>query len=290
MVLNNMRFSFLSLYLNKIYNGEYMKPIKITLLLLIAASFFIVSCSTVPITGRKQLSLIPESQMLSMSFSQYDQFLKDNKESNDAQKIALVKKVGERIASAVEKYLTDNGMGNEVQNYKWEFHLIESNEINAWCMPGGKVVVYTGILPITQDENGLAVVLGHEISHAVAKHGDERMSQALIAQLGGVALQEALKSKPEQTQQIFMAAYGVGAQVGVLLPFSRTQESEADHLGLIFMAMAGYDPNGAVTFWERMMSQNTGSKPPEFLSDHPADQTRINDIKNEIPEAMKYYK
>ena len=267
-----------------------MRLIKITLLLLIVASFFIVSCSTVPITGRKQLSLIPESQMLSMSFSQYDQFLKDNKESNDPQKIALVKKVGERIASAVEKYLTDNGMGNEVQNYKWEFHLIESSEINAWCMPGGKVVVYTGILPITQDENGLAVVLGHEISHAVAKHGDERMSQALIAQLGGVALQEALKSKPEQTQQIFMAAYGVGAQVGVLLPFSRTQESEADHLGLIFMSMAGYDPNGAVTFWERMMSQNTGSKPPEFLSDHPADQTRINDIKNEIPEAMKYYK
>ena len=267
-----------------------MKLIKYTTFSLLFSAFLFISCSTVPITGRKQLSLIPESQMLSMSFSQYDQFLKENKESTDQQKIALVKKVGERIASAVEKYLTDNNMSNEVKNYKWEFHLIESNEINAWCMPGGKVVVYTGILPVTQDENGLAVVLGHEISHAVAKHGDERMSQALIAQLGGVALQEALKDKPEQTQQIFLAAYGVGAQVGVLLPFSRTQESEADHLGLIFMSMAGYDPHGAINFWERMMAQNTGSKPPEFLSDHPADQTRINDIKAEIPEAMKYYK
>jgi predicted Zn-dependent protease len=267
-----------------------MKLIRYYIILLIMSALILVSCSTVPITGRKQLSLIPESQMLSMSFSQYDQFLKDNKESNDPQKIALVKRVGERIASAVEKYLTDHNMASEINNYKWEFHLIESNEVNAWCMPGGKVVVYTGILPITQDENGLAVVLGHEISHAVAKHGDERMSQALVAQLGGVALQEALKSKPQQTQQIFLAAYGVGAQVGVLLPFSRTQESEADHLGLIFMAMAGYDPHGAVAFWERMMKDNTGSKPPEFLSDHPADQTRINDIKSEIPEAMKYYK
>jgi predicted Zn-dependent protease len=267
-----------------------MKSIRYCIIFLMLSVFFLVSCSTVPITGRKQLSLIPESQMLSMSFSQYDQFLKDNKESNDPQKIVLVKKVGERIASAVEKYLTDHNMAGEVKNYKWEFHLIESKEVNAWCMPGGKVVVYTGILPITQDENGLAVVLGHEISHAVAKHGDERMSQALIAQLGGVALQEALKSKPQQTQQIFLAAYGVGAQVGVLLPFSRTQESEADHLGLIFMAMAGYDPHGAITFWERMMKDNAGSKPPEFLSDHPADQTRINDITAEIPEAMKYYK
>jgi predicted Zn-dependent protease len=267
-----------------------MRRMRYLTIFLIISAFMIISCSTVPITGRKQLSLIPESEMLSMSFSQYDQFLKDNKESNDPQKIALVKKVGERIASAVEKYLKDHGMGNEVSNYKWEFHLIESNEVNAWCMPGGKVVVYTGILPITKDENGLAVVLGHEISHAVAKHGDERMSQALVAQLGGVALQEALKNKPQETQQIFLAAYGVGAQVGVLLPFSRTQESEADHLGLIFMAMAGYDPHGAITFWQRMMEMNTGSKPPEFLSDHPADQTRINDIKAEMPEAMKYYK
>ena len=267
-----------------------MKLIRYCTIFLIISSFLLISCSTVPITGRKQLSLIPESQMLSMSFSQYDEFLKENKESNDPQKIALVKRVGERIASAVEKYLTDNGMANEVSNYKWEFHLIQSDEINAWCMPGGKVVVYTGILPITQDENGLAVVLGHEISHAVAKHGDERMSQGLIAQLGGMALQEAIKDKPAQTQALWMTAFGVGAQVGVLLPFSRTQESEADHLGLIFMAMAGYDPHGAITFWERMMKGNTGSKPPEFLSDHPADETRINDIKNEIPEAMKYYK
>jgi predicted Zn-dependent protease len=266
-----------------------MNPIKYYFILLITFSFFMISCSSVPITGRKQLTLIPESQMLSMSFSQYDQFLKENKESSNQQQIALVKRVGERLASAVERYVKDNGMSDRANNFKWEFHLIQSNEINAWCMPGGKVVVYTGILPVTQDENGLAVVLGHEISHAVARHGDERMSQGLIAQLGEVALQEALQNKPQQTQQIFMAAYGVGAQVGVLLPFSRTQESEADHLGLIFMAMAGYDPHGAIDFWQRMMNQNAGAKPPVFLSDHPADQTRINDIKNEIPQAMKYY-
>ena len=266
-----------------------MRLVRYLTILIAISTFLFISCSTVPITGRRQLSLIPESQMLSMSFSQYDQFLKENKESNDPQKVATVKRVGEKIASAVETYLRNHGMADEVKNYKWEFHLIESNEVNAWCMPGGKVVVYTGIFPIAKDDNGLAVVLGHEISHAVAKHGDERMSQALVAQLGGIALQEALKNKPQETQQIFLAAYGVGAQVGVLLPFSRTQESEADHLGLIFMAMAGYDPHGAITFWERMMNLNTGSKPPEFLSDHPADQTRINDIKAEIPEAMKYY-
>ena len=155
-------------------------------------------------------------------------------------------------------------------------------------MPGGKVVVYTGILPITKDENGLAVVLGHEIAHAVAKHGNERMSQGLIAQFGGMALSEAIKNKPAQTQQLWMAAFGLGAQVGVLLPFSRTQESEADHLGLIFMALAGYNPNGALDFWQRMSAQG-GSTPPEFLSDHPANDTRINDIKKELPEAMKYY-
>ena len=252
-------------------------------------SFLFVSCSSVPITGRKQLNIIPESEMLSMSFNQYTQFLQEHRESTNAQQNALVKRVGSNIAAAVEQYLRQNGKTDEVKNYQWEYHLVEDSQVNAWCMPGGKIVVYTGILPVTKDENGLAVVLGHEIAHAVAHHGNERMSQALIAQLGGIALSEALKSKPQETQQLWLSVYGVGAEVGVLLPYSRTQESEADHLGLIFMAMAGYDPHGALDFWERMQAQSQGS-PPVFLSDHPANQTRINDIKAELPEAMKYYK
>ncbi len=266
-----------------------MKQLRNYLITLTLFSFFFMSCSSAPITGRKQLNLIPESEMLSMSFSQYDQFLKEHQESNNAQQVALVKKVGSNIASAVEQYLRQNGKSGEISNYKWEYHLVVDSQANAWCMPGGKIVVYTGILPITQNENGLAVVLGHEMAHAVARHGNERMSQALLAQLGGVALSQALNDKPQQTQQIWMAAYGLGAQIGVLLPYSRTQESEADHLGLIFMAMAGYNPNGALEFWQRMQAQSQGS-PPVFLSDHPANQTRINDLKSEMPEAMKYYK
>ncbi len=255
-------------------------------LLLIAV---IPSCSTVPITGRSQLDLIPDNEMLSMSFQQYDQFLKDNKESTNQQEIALVKKVGGRIANAVEKYFSQNNLSSQLNGYNWEFHLIDSKEANAWCMPGGKVVVYTGILPITKTEAGLAVVLGHEIAHAVAKHGNERMSQALLTQLGGVALSQAIKDKPALTQNLFMAAFGVGTQVGILLPYSRLQESEADHLGLIFMAMAGYDPHEALNFWQRMIKAQTGSAPPEFLSDHPSDETRIANIEKELPEAMKYY-
>ncbi|MHB1688507.1 MAG: M48 family metallopeptidase [Ignavibacteriaceae bacterium] len=247
------------------------------------------SCSTVPITGRNQLNLIPDSQMLSLSFQQYSQFLKDNKESSNQQENALVNRVGRRIAAAVEKYFAQNNLSQQLQGYNWEFHLIESKEANAWCMPGGKVVVYTGILPITKTEAGLAVVLAHEISHAVAKHGNERMSEGLLTQLGGMALAEALQNKPATTQNLFMAAFGIGAQVGVLLPFSRLQESEADHLGLIFMAIAGYDPHEALIFWQRMIVVQNSQAPPEFLSDHPSDQTRIEDIKKELPEAMKYY-
>jgi predicted Zn-dependent protease len=266
-----------------------MAKIKNLWILILFTSLFALSCSTVPITGRKQLDLIPQSQMLSMSFSQYDQFLQENKKSTDQAATALVQKVGKNIETGVEKYFAEKNMSDQLKDYKWEFNLIESPEVNAWCMPGGKVVVYTGILPITKDENGLAVVLGHEIAHAVAEHGSERMSQGLIAQLGGMALSEAIKNKPAATQQLWMTAFGLGTQVGVLLPFSRTQESEADHLGLIFMAIAGYNPNGAVDFWQRMSAQ-AGQAPPEFLSTHPANDTRINDIKKEMPEAMKYYK
>lgn len=265
-----------------------MKRFKRYYFLILFFAVFSLECSTVPLTGRKQLDLVPSSQMLAMSFQQYGEFLKQNKLSTDASQTAMVRRVGQKIQHAVEKYFADNNLSDELKGYQWEFNLIESKEVNAWCMPGGKVVVYTGILPLTQDETGLAVVLGHEISHAVAKHGDERMSQGLLAQLGGVALQVALQNKPQQTQQLYMAAFGLGAQVGILLPFSRTQESEADRLGLIFMSMAGYDPNKALDFWQRMAAQSKGA-PPEFLSTHPSDQTRIRKIKEEIPEAMKYY-
>jgi len=259
-------------------------------ILIIICSIFIGSCSTVPLTGRKQLSLVPSSQMLSMRQQEYSTFLQQNKLSTDQQSTALVRKVGTRIQGAVERYFSEKGISGDLSGYKWEYNLVESKEVNAWCMPGGKVVVYTGILPLTKDENGLAVVLGHEISHAVARHGDERMSQGLLAELGGMALNEALASKPEQTRQLWMSAFGAGVQVGALLPFSRTQESEADHLGLIFMAMAGYDPQTAVPFWERMAQQSGGNAPPAFLSDHPSDQSRIEAIKSELPEATKYYK
>lgn len=260
------------------------------LVTMLSLAVLFVSCSSVPLTGRKQLSLIPSSSMLSMSETQYGDFLKSSKISSDKQGTSLVTTVGHRVQSAVEKYMAQNNMSDRLNGYKWEFNLVESNEVNAWCMPGGKVVVYTGILPVTKDESGLAVVMGHEIAHAIADHGNERMSQGLLAQLGGLALSEALKKKPEQTKSLWMTVFGVGVQYGALLPFSRTQESEADHLGLIFMSMAGYDPNNAVTFWTRMAAQSAGNAPPEILSTHPSDQTRIAQIKNELPEAMKYYK
>jgi len=249
----------------------------------------LVACSKAPITGRSQLHLVPDSEMIAMADQQYDDFLKQNKISTDQAATDQVKRVGGRIANAVETYLTQHNMADEVKKYSWEFNLVESKDVNAWCMPGGKVVVYTGILPVTKDDTGLAVVLGHEIAHAVANHGSERMSQGLLQQMGGVALSTALAKSPAATQQLAMTAYGVGSQYGAILPFGRTQESEADHLGLIFMAMAGYNPDEAVTFWERMAA-SAGEKPPEILSTHPSDQHRIDDIKKLLPEAHKYYK
>ncbi len=267
-----------------------MKTFRGYVVIVLVLSFILLSCSTVAVTGRKQLNLIPMSTMLSMSFQQYDEFLKANKLSDNQDQTRMVKEVGAGIQKAVERYFAEKKMSHQLKDYAWEFNLVESPEVNAWCMPGGKVVVYTGILPITKDEAGLAVVMGHEIAHAIAKHGKERMSQLLVAQLGGVALSKALEEKPEQTQQLWMTAFGLGAQVGVLLPYSRLHESEADRLGLIFMAMAGYDPNTAVGFWERMAQMKSGQAPPEFLSTHPSDEKRIKNIKALIPEAMKYYK
>jgi predicted Zn-dependent protease len=228
--------------------------------------------------------------MLSMSLQQYDTFLKEHQLSANREQSAMVKRVGARIQEAVERYLASRGMGSRLADYKWEFNLVEDKQVNAWCMPGGKVVVYTGLLPVAQDETGLAVVMGHEIAHAVAEHGNERMSQGLLTQLGGMALGEALTSRPAATKQLWMSVYGAGAQYGALLPYGRLQESEADHLGLIFMAMAGYDPHAAAAFWQRMSAQKGGQAPPEFLSTHPSDATRIENIRKLIPEAMQHYR
>jgi len=261
----------------------------ILLLVFLIISIFTNSCSTVPVTGRNQLSLIPASQLMSMSFQQYDDFLKENKKSNDAKQSALIKKIGEKIQKSVEQYFAQKNLSDHLNGYSWEFNLVESDQVNAWCMPGGKVVFYSGILPICKDEAGIATVMGHEIAHAIAEHGGERMSQGLLVQLGGMGLQTALQDEPALTQQLAMTAFGIGSQVGVMLPFSRLHESEADHLGLIFMAMAGYNPNESVEFWQRMAAQG-GEAPPEFLSTHPSNETRINDLKKLIPEALQYYK
>jgi predicted Zn-dependent protease len=257
---------------------------------IIAVLLFLTACSTVPITGRSQLNLIPGSSMLSMSLQQYDQFLKENKLSTNQEQTQMVKRVGTKVQNAVERYFASSGLSEHLANYQWEFNLVEDKQVNAWCMPGGKVVVYTGILPVAKGEAGLAVVMGHEIAHAIAEHGNERMSQGLMAQMGGVALSTALSTQTAATQQLWMSVYGVGAQYGAILPYGRMQESEADHLGLIFMAMAGYDPNEAISFWQRMSAQKSGQAPPEFLSTHPSDTTRIENIRRLIPEAMKQYK
>jgi predicted Zn-dependent protease len=251
--------------------------------------FIMVACAQVPITGRGSLQLVPNSQLMSMAEQQYDQTLKESKLSTDKEKTAMVRNVGMRIAKAAEDYLRESGHADEADRFQWEFNLLEEDIANAWVLPGGRAAVYTGILKYTQDEDGLAVVLGHEVAHAVANHGNERVSQGLLTQLGGVALAVALSQRPAQTQQLFMAAYGVGATVGLLLPYSRLHESEADHIGLILMAMAGYDPRAAAPFWERM-NQEAGSRPPEFLSTHPAPETRIARIQELLPEAMTYYK
>ncbi|MEI6827667.1 MAG: M48 family metallopeptidase [Desulfuromonadales bacterium] len=253
-------------------------------------SLLFAACSTVPVTGRSQLNLIPGSSMLSMSAQQYGTFLKENRLSQNQEQTATVKRVGARIQGAVERYFASGGLQDYLKKYKWEFNLVEDKQVNAWCMPGGKVVVYTGIMPVARDDTGLAVVMGHEIAHAIAEHGNERMSQGLLAQLGGTALATALSTQPDATRQLWMSVYGVGTQYGALMPYGRMQESEADHLGLVFMTMAGYDPNAAVAFWERMAAQKGGKAPPEFLSTHPADATRIANIKRLIPEVLAKYR
>lgn len=253
------------------------------------AIVLIVACSKVPLTGRRQFSLIPESTLGQMSTSEYKDFLSKNKVVSDGQDAQTVKTVGNDIARAVETYLRQNKAADRVSDFKWEFNLIESKDVNAWCMPGGKVAVYTGIMPVAKDATGLAVVMGHEIAHAVAQHGNERMTQGLLQQVGAMGLDLALQNKSAQTKELFSTAFGMGTQIGLTLPFSRKQETEADKLGLIFMAMAGYNPQEAISFWERM-SKAGGAQPPQILSTHPSNATRIADLKKFMPQALKYYK
>ncbi len=247
------------------------------------------SCSKVPITGRRQVNLLPESIMTEMSLASYNDFLKTNTPvpSSDP-KARQVEIIGRKISHAVGKYMRKNDMAKRLKNFSWEFNLVDDNTPNAWCMPGGKVVVYTGILPFTKDDEGLACVMGHEIAHAVARHGNERMSQQLMVTFGAIGLDVALREKPEQTKEIFNMAYGLGSTLGTLA-YSRSHESEADKMGMIFMAMAGYDPSKSIGFWERMATGG-GTSTPEFLSTHPSHKTRIADLKAFLPEAMKYYK
>ncbi|GAC1372704.1 MAG: M48 family metallopeptidase [Hymenobacter sp.] len=249
----------------------------------------LAACTTVPITGRRQLSLVSDTEINSLATTQYRQVIAKGPLSSNPEYNAMVRRVGQRVQNAVETYFRQQNASDQLAGYQWEFNVIQDDkQQNAWCMPGGKVAVYTGILPITQDENGLAVVMGHEIAHAVAKHGSERMSQGLIQQLGGQALSVALANNAPATQQIALQAFGVGSQVE-MLKYGRNQESEADHLGLIFMAMAGYNPDGALAFWRRMDARANQASPPEFLSTHPSNGTRIADIERELPEARKYY-
>lgn len=258
---------------------------KFKMFTVIGITVLLAACSTVPLTGRRQANLVSDAEMQQMASQSYNEFLRDpsTRVVNNSTQSRKVKEIGARIQTAVTKYMNTNGYSNQLTGFNWEFNLIESKEVNAWCMPGGKVAVYTGILPVTQTDAGLATVMAHEIAHAVAKHSNERYSQAMIAQGVGSLLGAAVNS------QTFNQLFGIGAQAGVLLPNSRKQESEADRLGLTFMAMAGYNPQSAVDFWTRMAAQSNGQAPPEFLSTHPSDATRINDIRKYLPEAQKYY-
>ena len=253
---------------------------------------FFAACTTNAVTGRKQLSLINESQLQQMALTEYKSFLSQNKVvalsgNKDAE---MVQRVGQRIAKAITDYYTKQGKAEILTGYNWEFHLVDNKEVNAWCMPGGKVVVYTGLLPIAQNEAGLAIVLGHEITHAVASHGNERMSQGMLAQ-GLEVVGNIATSGNSQVNNIFNSVYGSGVQLGYLLPNSRKQEYEADHFGLLFAAGAGYNPREAIPFWGRMSALAANSqKPPEFLATHPSDENRIARLNGYMNEALQYYK
>lgn len=249
----------------------------------------LTGCSSVPLTGRKQLLLVSDQEVLSSSLTQYNDYIKSAQKSTNATQTAMVVRVGKNIAAATERYLRSNGLSDEIKEFAWEFNLVKSDEINAFCMPGGKIVVYEGLMKLVSSDDELAVVLGHEVAHAVAKHSNERISQQMLTQYGAQILGQTLSQKSEMVQAIASTVYGVGAQYGVTLPFSRKHETEADYMGLILMTMAGYNPDKAVTFWQKM-SVSSGGKVPEFMSTHPSDARRISDIQKELPAIKAQYR
>lgn len=255
----------------------------------LAALLLAGACSSVPLTGRKQVLLVSDQEVMASSLKQYNTYIKTSTLSTDKAKTAMVERVGRRIAAATEAYLRANGMADQIKNFSWEFRLVKDPQVNAFCMPGGKIVVYEGLLPYTATDDELAVVLGHEVAHAVARHSNERMSQQILAQYGAGILDAALQNKSSAVQSLAGTVYGLGAQYGVMLPFSRQQESEADYMGLVLMAMAGYNPDVAVGFWQKM-SAGKGAGTPEFMSTHPSDATRIAHIRKYLPEVEKYRK
>jgi predicted Zn-dependent protease len=265
-----------------------MKKILLILSLILVAN----SCTRVPITGRKQSAWGSEAELAKLSETEYRKFLSEHTLANNTGNGEMVRRVGNNIAVAITEFFKtyqDGKYNAQIAAFNWEFNTVDDATANAWCMPGGKVVVYTGLFPITQNETSLAVVMGHEIAHAVAKHGNERMTQQMKAQGVGTVLSVAISGSPQATQEIFSVAYGVAGNL-TMLSYSRKHETEADKLGLVFMALAGYDPSEAITFWDRMSKMSTNAKPPQILSTHPSDATRIKDLKDWLPEAMTYYK
>lgn len=258
--------------------------------LLAFLALWFTACATVPYTERKSLHLVSDEEMRVLSFQQYSALIKKARFSANIRDTEMVKRVGVRIAAAAEEFMKDAARGEDIRNYRWEFSLIDdAKTANAWCMPGGKIAVYTGLLPITKDETGLAVVIGHEVAHAIARHANERMSNAMLVQFGGIGLSLALAQRPAATQDLFLSLYGISSNIGIMLPYSRLHEAEADRIGLMLMARAGYDPREAVHLWERM-SRQSGARSPEILSTHPAPESRIANIRSLIPEVMPYYR
>ena len=254
------------------------------------AILILTSCGSVPLTGRRQMLLVSDTELVSASLVQYGEYMKTATKSADKTKTAMVERAGKNIASATEAYLKQSGLEREISNFSWEFTLIKSDDVNAFCMPGGKIVVFEGLLPLVSSEDELAVVIGHEVAHAVAKHSNERMSQELLAQYGSSILNATLSAKSAAVQEIGGSIFGLGSQLVVMLPYSRQHEYEADHMGLVFMTMAGYNPNSAVNFWKKMSAASGGGSTSDFMSTHPSDSKRIAEIQRRLPEMEKYKK
>ena len=246
---------------------------------------FFLSCATNPFTGKKTMALVPNDQLFPTAFAQYDQFLSENKVVKGTKDAEMITRVGQRIAVAAERWLNANGYQGYLNDYKWEYNLVDDKTVNAWCMPGGKIVFYTGILPIAANETGVAAIMGHEVAHALANHGQQRMSAGLLQQ--GVAIAGNIAIKDEKSRNAFNQYYGIGSTVGVMLPFSRAHETEADRIGLYIMAIAGYNPDEAAELWKRMKANSGGQAPPEFLSTHPSNDTRIANLQKLAPTAKK---